>query len=171
LARVAIVDEQLQTVYHTFVKPDKPIADYQTRYSGITEESLEGVTKTPKNVQQDLRKLLPPDAIIVGQSVNCDLKTMKMFHPYIIDTSFIYNLTGIGHCKTRLKILTHTFCKRVIQNAGKDGHNPVEDALAAMELVLLKLENGVSYGDVRRGYGAHRTERDTINRSYEQEVR
>ncbi len=55
--------------------------------------------------------------------------------------------------------------------AGKDGHNPIEDALAAMELVLLKLENGISYGDVRRGYGAHKIERQKIKQSYQQEVR
>lgn len=28
------------------------------------------------------------------------------------------------------------------------GHNPEEDALSAMELVLLKLQLGIAYGDV-----------------------
>jgi len=127
------------------VDPEKPIADFLTKYSGITREILRGVTTTTADIQQEVRKL--------------------------IDTSVIYNLTGIGHCKTRLRVLTSIFCGRNIQIAGKDGHNPIEDALAAMELVLLKLENGISYGDVRRGYGAYKIERQKIKQSYEQEVR
>ena len=55
---------------------------------------LEGVTTTLSDVQQILRKLLPPDAILVGQSLNSDLHTLKMMHPYIIDTSVIFNITG-----------------------------------------------------------------------------
>lgn len=55
---------------------------------------LDGVTTTLSDVQQTLRKLLPTDAILVGQSLNSDLHTLKMMHPYIIDTSVIFNITG-----------------------------------------------------------------------------
>lgn len=78
LARVAVVDENLKTLYHTYVKPDVAIADYLTMYSGITEELLKDVKKTPSDVQQDLRSLLPPDAILVGQSLQSDLKALKV---------------------------------------------------------------------------------------------
>ncbi|KFM76397.1 putative RNA exonuclease NEF-sp, partial [Stegodyphus mimosarum] len=44
LTRIAIVDESLETVYETLVKPDERIVDYMTKYSGITKEMLEGVT-------------------------------------------------------------------------------------------------------------------------------
>ena len=30
---------------------------------------------------------LPDDAILIGQSLNFDLVSLKMFHPYVIDTS------------------------------------------------------------------------------------
>lgn len=78
LARVAVVDENLETLYHTYVKPDVEIADYVTRYSGITEELLRDVKKTPSDVQHDLRDLLPSDAILVGQSLQSDLKALKV---------------------------------------------------------------------------------------------
>lgn len=55
---------------------------------------LDGVTTTLSDVQQTLRKLLPTDAILIGQSLNSDLHTLKMMHPYIIDTSVIFNITG-----------------------------------------------------------------------------
>ena len=78
LARVAVVDENLKTVYHTFVKPKLRIVDYLTKYSGITKELLLKVKKTAEDVQRDLQKLLPPDAILVGQSLNSDLNALKV---------------------------------------------------------------------------------------------
>ena len=39
---------------------------------------LEDVPPRLEDVQNDLRKILPPDAILVGQSLNCDLSAMKM---------------------------------------------------------------------------------------------
>lgn len=78
MARVAIVDEHFKTVYHTYVKPKLPISDYMTKWSGITRELLVGVKTTLEDVQNEVRRLLPPDAIIVGQSVNSDLKAMHV---------------------------------------------------------------------------------------------
>lgn len=81
------------------MKPENVITNYLTRYSGITEHMLDDVTVTLHDVQQTLRTLLPPDAILVGQSLNSDLHTLKMMHPYIVDTSVIFNLTGDRYYK------------------------------------------------------------------------
>ena len=50
-------------------------------------------------------------------------------------------------------MLTQLFLNRSIQTHGKEGHNPIEDAQAAMSLVNLKLEKGLSFGDVVLGRG------------------
>jgi hypothetical protein len=42
------------------------------------------------DVQTALRSLLPPDAILVGQSLNSDLDALKLMHPYIIGEMVLY---------------------------------------------------------------------------------
>ena len=66
----------------------------------------------------------------------------------------IYNLTGARSFKSKLKVLAAAFCGRSIQDSS-NGHDPTEDAIAAMELVLFKLKMGVEYGDVILSRGAN----------------
>ena len=84
------------------------------------------------NVQKDLKQLLPSDAILVGQSLNSDLAAMRMLHPYVIDTSVIYNLSGDRKKKTKLSVLSEMFLGEKIQRESRRGHSPEEDAIAAM---------------------------------------
>ncbi|KAM3966331.1 RNA exonuclease 5 [Aphomia sociella] len=146
LTRVSIVNEEHKTIYESLVKPYNNITDYLTRYSGITKTLLDDVTKRLEDVQNDIRELLPSDAILVGQSLNIDLHALKMMHPYVIDTSLIYNLTGERTRKPKLKLLAKEYLNEDIQSSN-DGHCSVEDSLASMKLVQLKLSKSMEYGD------------------------
>eukprot|EP00090_Calanus_glacialis_P004236 TRINITY_DN13135_c0_g1_i1.p1 TRINITY_DN13135_c0_g1~~TRINITY_DN13135_c0_g1_i1.p1 ORF type:complete len:630 (-),score=236.77 TRINITY_DN13135_c0_g1_i1:28-1917(-) len=151
LTRICVVDSTLAVVYHTMVKPRNKIRNYLTQYSGITEEMLEGITTRLEDVQKALQELLPNNAILVGQSLNSDLAALQMMHPYVIDTSVCFNITGDRRRKTKLSVLAHLFLNRTIQSQGKLGHNPIEDAQAAMNLVVLKLTKNLEFGDVVLG--------------------
>ncbi|XP_069701462.1 uncharacterized protein Rexo5 isoform X2 [Periplaneta americana] len=146
LTRVSIVNEKLEVVYETYVKPYNNITDYLTRYSGITKELLSDVIVRLEDVQKNIKSLLPPDAILVGQSLNFDLMALKMMHPYVIDTSVIYNITGDRFRKTKLALLAHRFLGEAIQQGNK-GHCSVEDSSTCMKLTQLKLANNLEYGD------------------------
>ncbi|KAI9560717.1 hypothetical protein GHT06_011667 [Daphnia sinensis] len=150
LARVAIVNENLQPVYHSYVLPDRPIKNYATKWSGITPDLLRGVQKRLCQIQEEIRNLLPPDAILVGHALAGDLKALQLLHPYIIDSSVIFNMTGSRSMASKLQFLSRLFCNRDIQTSRRKGHDPNEDALSTMELVLLKLKNGLDYGDRTR---------------------
>ena len=56
-------------VYHTLVKPRNKITNYLTRYSGITADMLLGVETTLDDVQEELRKIIPSNAILIGKSL------------------------------------------------------------------------------------------------------
>eukprot|EP00096_Caligus_rogercresseyi_P000343 TRINITY_DN10758_c0_g1_i1.p1 TRINITY_DN10758_c0_g1~~TRINITY_DN10758_c0_g1_i1.p1 ORF type:complete len:595 (+),score=185.30 TRINITY_DN10758_c0_g1_i1:51-1787(+) len=147
LTKICIVDEKLEAVYDSFVKPHNRITNYLTQYSGVTAKMLEPITTRLSDVQRNIQKLITPDSILVGHSLNSDMDALQMMHPYVIDTSQIYNLSGERHRRSKLALLSKLFLNKEIQNAGANGHCPMEDAVSTMELVLLKLKNGLTFGD------------------------
>lgn len=92
--------------------------------------------------------LLPSDAILVGQSLNCDLNAMKLMHPYVIDTSVIFNLTGNRNQKSKLQLLAKKFLGEEIQIDDVKGHSSIEDSTACLKLTKLKLSKDIYFGDL-----------------------
>lgn len=78
LTRMSVVNENLEIVYDTHVKPWNRITDYLTQFSGITKAVLDPVNTRLADVQQKLREILPADAILIGQSLNCDLHALEV---------------------------------------------------------------------------------------------
>ena len=146
LARVSIVDQNLRCIYDKLVKPDNPVLDYKTEFSGVTEEILRDVATSLSDVQRDLTKLLPPNCILVGHSLENDFRALKMTHPLVIDTSCIFK---IGAFKPKLKILAKKVLGIEIQG-GTGGHSSEQDARACMELVQRRLEYGDKVGLQRK---------------------
>ncbi|KAG0331116.1 hypothetical protein BG000_011192 [Podila horticola] len=147
LTRISVLDESGETIYDTLVMPDNPIVDYLTQYSGMTAERLEGVTTTLKDVQAELKKLVSYDNILVGHSLENDMKVLKFAHPFIIDTSKLYHHTRGPPYRASLKWLAHKWLSRSIQQGGANGHDSIEDAKTCLDLVKLKLEKGPLFGE------------------------
>ena len=49
-----------------------------SRFSGITKDDLSAVTTTLKDVQEKLKKIIPPDAILVGHSLEFDFASLRV---------------------------------------------------------------------------------------------
>ncbi|RXG59138.1 putative exonuclease [Armadillidium vulgare] len=124
----------------------------------LEEESEKNFTSVEENLHNELSKvdlLLSIEEmfrfISFGRRRNDLREKFRLFHPHVIDTSLIYNLSHDVYRKPSLKLLAKLFLNKDIQNRGKDGHHPSEDAAASLELVLLKLKNGSYFGDVNKG--------------------
>jgi len=141
IVRVTVINHEGVEIYESKVKPLHPILDYKSKYSGITEESLRHCTKRLIDVQLDLLKIFDKDSILIGHSLESDLKALKMVHFNVVDTSIIYPHKYGPPYKWGLKFLCEQHLQRIIQS--EEGHDSKEDALASLDLVWKKLKEDV----------------------------
>lgn len=94
LTRVSLVNAELKPVFESLVKPSHPIVDYNTqfvllwscacllyvckRFSGLTAENFVGVEVTQEEIQQKLLQKIFEDTILIGHSLESDLKALKV---------------------------------------------------------------------------------------------
>ncbi|KAK1886864.1 RNA exonuclease 5 [Dissostichus eleginoides] len=76
---------------------------------------------------------------LVDSGGRCVLDEL-LIHPHVIDTSLLYR-REFGQ-RFKLKVITESVLNRQIQTEEKTGHNPIEDALAALELAQYFIKKG-----------------------------
>ncbi|KAE9373135.1 hypothetical protein N431DRAFT_406473 [Stipitochalara longipes BDJ] len=151
LTRISLVGWDGSVVMDELVKPAKPITNYVTQYSGITEQMLAPVTTTLQDIQKKLLEILTPRTILIGHSLNSDLTALKITHPFIIDTAVIYPHPRGPPLKSSLKWLASKYLNREIQKGHGTtgpgaGHDSIEDARTCLDLVKQKCEKGKEWG-------------------------
>ncbi|KAL2241646.1 UNVERIFIED_CONTAM: Small RNA degrading nuclease 3 [Sesamum indicum] len=143
LVKVCAVDRNLQVKLDEVVNPDKAIADYRTEITGISAKDLDGVTHSLKDVQKLLKKLLSNGTILVGHSLNNDLQALKLDHTRVVDTSYVFKYAnGPTNKKPSLSLLCKAMLGYELRQKGNP-HNCLDDACAAMKLVLARLEGRI----------------------------
>lgn len=148
LTRISVVDAEGTVIVSRLVKPRDPIVDYGTKFSGVTAEMLEGVTTTREDVCGELLGLIAAQDYVCGQSLDHDLRVLRLRHPRVIDTSLLYDHPLGLPRRPRLRTLAQDYLGRAIQagEATGAGHSPDEDLLASLDLVKLKMEKGYFFG-------------------------
>lgn len=148
LTRISVVNFQGETVLDKFVRPAEEITDYVTRYSGVTAAKLEGVTTTLQDIQREVLALVSSEDILIGHLLELDLNVLQIAHPRIVDTAVVFEHPRGPPARPSLKWLAEKYLGRQIQQGELDalGHSLVEDALACLDLVKKKLQEGPCFG-------------------------
>ncbi|XP_037086863.1 RNA exonuclease 1 homolog isoform X2 [Pollicipes pollicipes] len=139
LTRITVINSDGDTVYESLVKPDSPVIDFNTRFSGIKEEDMEGVDTTIRDVQAVLLNMFSSKTILIGHSLESDFKALKLIHSTVVDTSVVFPHKMGRPYKRALRNLCSDHLKRIIQN-DVGGHDSAEDAVSCMDLMLWKLK-------------------------------
>ncbi|XP_051922876.1 RNA exonuclease 1 homolog isoform X2 [Hippocampus zosterae] len=141
LSRVTVVDSSLRVVFDTFVKPHNEVIDYNTRFSGISEEDVKANHVSLAEVQKTLLSFISADTILIGHGLETDFCALKLLHGTVVDTAAVFpHRLGPPH-RLSLSSLTAEHLTRIIQES-VCGHDTAEDAAACMELMLLKDKDG-----------------------------
>jgi DNA polymerase III epsilon subunit-like protein len=155
LTRCTVVNSRGEVVYDSLCVPELPVLDFHTRYSGIDKHSLAGVTTRLADVQRSLLSFITPAHVLVGHSLESDLRALKLVHERVADTSvlftFVFKLDDPRrgrrrYAKYSLRQLAKDHLGRTIQvnEAGEVLHDSCEDAIAALDLFAVKVRQHIA---------------------------
>ncbi len=139
LTRVSLVNWKNEVCLDELVKPKFPVVDYNTYFSGITEESLKNVTVDLAEVQKRIFGLVKSSTILIGHSLDADLTTLQMKHSLVVDTSVLFPHRRGLPFKRALRNLARDHLALNIQNRD-EGHSSTEDAETCVKLLLCKMK-------------------------------
>lgn len=169
LAHVAIVDFEGHEIYNKYVIPKggiNSITNYRTHYSGITKNILNRLSKeehTFNTIKDEVHSILQ-NRIIVGHGLINDFKVLD-YDPdannnIVWDTTIIpkYQRKNNYNNKTfrarKLRNISLEFTGNKIQNYKNikgDGHSPLEDARASMNLFRIEyLHPKIKYNNMSK---------------------
>lgn len=141
LTRITVINHKYDVVYESLVKPVNRILDYNTKFSGIRDGDLDDIKTSIVDVQRDLLDMFSSKTILVGHSLDSDMKALKLFHRHFIDTAQLFPHKRGLPFKRALRTLMVENLRVIIQEDA--GHDSKEDASAAFRLVMWKLKTDV----------------------------
>jgi len=142
LARVSIVDWNLEILLDTFVQVPMRVTDFRTHVSGVEPKHIKSKNNAmPLNECRDKVVKILKDKILVGHALTNDFKALMTSHPkeMIRDTAKYRPFQRYGNGKWRARKLRDLVKENL---KGKEGfqegeHDSVQDAVASMELFQL----------------------------------
>ncbi|XP_008055377.1 apoptosis-enhancing nuclease [Carlito syrichta] len=140
LARCSVVSYHGDVLYDKYVRPEMPIVDYRTRWSGITRQHMRKAI--PFQVaQKEILKLLK-GKVVVGHALHNDFQALKYVHPrsQTRDTTYVPSFLSQPSLPTRARVSLKDLALQLLHKkiqVGQHGHSSVEDAMTAMELYRL----------------------------------
>lgn len=139
LARVSIINWDNEIVLDTFVQVSDNVTDYRTYISGIRKEDIESISAMPLIEVRTVVQNILRGKVLIGHGLENDLKALGIKHPWcdMRDTAayrpLMKEVLPGAFAPRKLRDLASDVLGLKIQEPGR-AHNPVEDAMASMEI-------------------------------------
>ncbi|KAF9226555.1 ribonuclease H-like protein [Gyrodon lividus] len=146
VARVSVVDGSGTEIFDELVRMDDgvDVIDYNTRFSGITQEAHQKASLTLSSIRQSLDAFINSETIIIGHALENDLKTLRMVHHQCIDTSVLFpHRAGLPYRRSLRDLVKEHLGVSIQTGDGSTGHSSVEDSVATLDLVRWYILNKV----------------------------
>ncbi|OHT13953.1 exonuclease family protein [Tritrichomonas foetus] len=145
VARLSGVNQEGEMVIDEYFKPLGDVLDYRTHVSGITEEKVKDRELTSEQCLDVLQKIADKHTILIGHSLENDVRVLKLIHERVIDTALLYNMDAKYPNKPPLAKIYAKYIKKDFRTEkNTEGHDSVEDARACLELAKYAMEKPVS---------------------------
>ncbi|KAJ7665529.1 ribonuclease H-like domain-containing protein [Mycena rosella] len=144
VARVSVVDGEGAEVFDELVRMDDgvEVIDFNTRFSGITEEGYAKAVLPLSAIRESLDALINADTVLIGHGLDNDLKTLRIIHHVNVDTSIMFRHPAGPPYRKALKDLAREHLGLTIQSGGGTvGHSSIEDSVATLDLVKWHILN------------------------------
>ncbi|KAL6764040.1 ribonuclease H-like domain-containing protein [Haematococcus lacustris] len=139
VARVAVVDQHGEVLLDRWVRPEEPVTDYRTTWSGVRAADLRGAGVLGTEAARNQVAQLLQGRLLVGHALHFDLGALRLSHPprSTRDTSKYQPLMQYSHTGClKPRSLRKLAASELGLHIQEGEHSPVEDARAAMKLYL-----------------------------------
>jgi DNA polymerase III epsilon subunit-like protein len=153
LARITLVrvvnyngggEAETCVVWDEIVQPRHRVFDYVTAFSGMTEAIMRDVTTQIEQVQASLLLTIAPHDMVIGHSLENDLRAARYIHRRVIDTALLFRANH-GRFKYSLRHLAARLLHIQIQRSDQP-HCSEEDAVTALQLAVRRAVDGPAFG-------------------------
>ncbi|CAB60521.2 Exonuclease domain-containing protein [Caenorhabditis elegans] len=139
VARVSLVDMKGKVLLDTFALPVFEVISFNSTFSGVTEKDMESAISL-EACRLQLFQLINSETLLVGHSLESDLKALRLVHHNVIDTAVLFSIVDPSRSyilKLSLQNLAKKYlCKDVQSEAS--GHSSIEDSHTCMELLATR---------------------------------
>jgi RNA exonuclease 1 len=147
LIRITLIDFfTTDVLLDSLVLPYAKLQSYNTVYSGITAKDMDRAIADGNCLfgrdaaREAVFEFLGPETIVVAHGGNCDLSALRIIHEHVIDTLILEGYHGVKKTVGGRTLKNLVKLRKGIEIQGGVGHDSLEDAMGARELVAVFLE-------------------------------
>jgi len=145
-----------EVIINSLVEPQRPVEDWRSAITGVTQAIMSAAVARGKalqgreGVRAQLWQHVDENTVLVGHSLNFDLKALRVLHTKIVDSAILTAEPVFGKTKRLGRMAgLQRLCRELLGLRIRGGasasagvsHDSLEDVLAARELVIWCLQN------------------------------